>query len=424
MSRYAKQLACLCALVLASALPAPTATADAPGFDGGHLKYFFLLNSFPDDSLFSDYIDSPATDHNGDMRLKFSWQADNVSLVTDYQMVARYGDGVELARQLPPQLLFTDTVLNDDRRLLDLTRTLSDTDNRFVAHRLDRLYINITSRKTVVRIGRQVLSWGNGLLYTPVDIFNPFDPAAVDKEYKNGDDMLYGQYLQQNGNDLQAVWVVKRNNEGKVSDKVDSIALKYHGFIGNGEYDLMLAEHYDDRVYSVGGLGNIAGAIWRGDITLTDTPDRTVPSLVTSLSYSWTAGGHNVSGLAEYFYNGFGQADGDYSPAALAENPELVERFLRGELYTLARHYVALSAMIEASPLWRLTPNLFINASDRSFLAQLVSSYDIMQNLQLLAAINLPVGADGTEYGGIDSTIPGKQLSSDLSLFAQLAWYF
>ncbi|RKZ58514.1 MAG: hypothetical protein DRQ44_14595, partial [Gammaproteobacteria bacterium] len=101
--------------------------------------------------------------------------------------------------------------------------------------------------------------------------------------------------------------------------------------------------------------------------------------------------------------------------------PDLTERLIRGELFTLGRHYVVASAMVEITPLWLLTPNVFINASDASFLAQLVSSYDLKQDWQLLAAISLPVGAAGTEYGGIDSAIPSKQLSTELNLFVQLA---
>ena len=208
------------------------------------------------------------------------------------------------------------------------------------------------------------------------------------------------------------------------SNDVNSIAAKYHGFAGDKEYDLLLAQHYDDNVLAIGGLSDLGGALWRGDITLTDTQTENILSLVTSLSYSWVGWDHNISGVAEYFYNGFGQAGGDYSPAALAANPDLTERIIRGELFTLGRSYVALSAMIEMTPLWLLTPNAFINLSDGSFLAQLVTSHDLKQDLQILAALSLPVGPDGTEYGGIDSGIPDKQLSSGASIFAQLAWYF
>jgi len=418
------------AILICAQLTPALAYADAeektnlPEFKGGHAKYLFLLNTFPENSLFLDFIDTPSIDHNGDLRLKFDWHADNITIATDYQMIAQYGDSIRLSNSLPVNPIIPNRVPSDDFRLFDLTRVISQDDNSVLAHRLDRLTIDITSDNAVARFGRQAVSWGNGLIYTPMDFFNPFDPAAVDKEYKTGDDMLYGQYLQQSGNDLQAVWVIRRNSNGDVSSDVDSVAAKYHGFIGYNEYDLLLAEHYDDKVFGLGGIADIGGAIWRGDITLTHTQTKNVSSLVTSLSYSWTSWGHNTSGVLEYFYNGFGQSDGDYSPAALANNPDLTKRLIRGELFTLGRHYVAASAMVEMTPLWLLTPNVFINASDASFLAQLVSSYDLKQDWQLLAAISLPVGAAGTEYGGIDSGIPGKQLSTSLNLFAQLAWYF
>jgi hypothetical protein len=403
-----------------------TAVADDnyPSFNGGHTKYLFLLNTFPDDSLFNDFVDSPAVDHNGDLRLKFDWRTDKVSLVTDYQLIAQYGDSITLANRLPGAVIIPNPVPNDDNRLFDLTHVISQDHNSILAHRLDRLYIDVTGTNAVARFGRQAVSWGNGLVYTPMDFFNPFDPAAVDKEYKTGDDMLYGQYLQQSGNDLQAVWVIRRDSNGDVSSDVNSVAAKYHGFVDDKEFDLLLAEHYDDTIFGLGGITNLGGAIWRGDITLTDTQTDNVTSLVTSLTYSWMSWGHNISGVLEYFYNGFGQADGDYSPTALANNPDLVERIIRGELFTLGRHYVVASSMVEMTPLWILTPNIFINASDGSFLAQLVSTYDLKQDWQLLAALSLPVGASGTEYGGIDSGITGKQLSTEFNVFAQLAWYF
>ena len=421
MFRYLISLATI--HILSCTLISP-AIAESPKFNGGHTKYLFLLNSFPENTLFRDFVDSPAIDHNGDLRLKFDWSTDKVSLVTDYQLIAQHGDSITLANNLPGSVIITDPVPNDDIRLFDLTHVISQDNNSILAHRLDRRYVDITGSNAVARIGRQAVSWGNGLIFTPMDFFNPFDPAAVDKEYKTGDDMLYGQYLQQSGNDLQTVWVVRRDSNGHVSNDVASIAAKYHGFVGNNEYDLLLAQHYDNNIFAIGGIVNVGGAIWRGDITLTDTKTDNIFSMVTSLSYSWSSWGHNISGIAEYFYNGFGQTNGNYSPAALASNPELVERFVRGELFTLGRHYIAVSAMIEMTPLWLLTPNIFLNASDGSLLAQLVTTYDLKQDWQLLAALSIPAGASGTEYGGIDSDISGKQLSTDLHVFAQLAWYF
>ncbi len=398
--------------------------ADTDGFKGGHLKYRFQINTFPQNSVLNDFADSPIIDHNGNARLLFDWRKDKTSLVADYQLIALYGDSFTLANNLPGSTIIFNPIPNDDNRLFNLSDTVTENNNSAFVQRLDRLYMGYTGDKSVARFGRQAISWGNGLVYTPMDFINPFDPSAIDKEYKTGDDMFYGQYLQNNGNDVQATWVIRRDINGDVSNDVDTLAVKYHGFVANTEYDLLFAQHYNDRIIGIGGITDIGGAIWRGDITFTDTQTDTVTSVVTSLSYSWTSWGHNISGVLEYFYNGFGIANGNYSPDALTSNPDLLERLQRGELFTPGRQYIVASAMVEISPLWILTPNAFINMSDQSFLVQLVSTYDLQQNLQLLAAVGMPVGATGTEYGGIDSGIAGKPLSTEFNLFAQLAWYF
>jgi hypothetical protein len=277
----------------------------------------------------------------------------------------------------------------------------------------------------VMRFGRQAISWGNGMIFNPVDVFNPFDPAAVDKEYKTGDDMAYGQYLFGNGNDLQAVAIVRRNpHNGEVEKEESSLAFKYHGFLGMNEYDLLAAEHFGDQIFAVGGNLGIGGAVWRGDLSWTRTDRDSLLSVVTSLSYSWTWGGRNLSGVLEYYYNGFGQSNGAYAPADLRRNPDLFRRLERGELYNLARHYIGASATIELTPLFLLIPNLFVNLEDPSALMQIVAQYDWKQNVLLLGALNLPLGSDGSEFGGIEAPADGLYYSSGPGVFAQLAWYF
>ncbi len=206
-----------------------------------------------------------------------------------------------------------------------------------------------------------------------MDIFNPFDPTAVDKEYKSGDDMLYGQYLLDNGNDVQAVAVVRRNPvSGDVEQDESSLAVKYHGFLGSNEFDLLAAEHYGQRVIGLGASTDIGGAIWRGDLVWTDTEPGSIMSAVGGVSYSGVTAGHNWTGFLEYYYNGFGQPDGDYSAEGMAGNPGLMHRLARGELFNLGRHYLGVSVMVEVNPLLNVTPNIFVNLSDPSTLAQVV----------------------------------------------------
>jgi hypothetical protein len=202
------------------------------------------------------------------------------------------------------------------------------------------------------------------------------------------------------------------------------LAFKYHGFLGSNEYDLLAARHYGDGLLAAGGAVDLHGAVARGDLTWTDTERDKVLSAVASLSYSWTWGGKNLSGVLEYYYNGFGQPAGRYGLADLARNPDLLARLERGELYSLGRSYLGASATIEATPLLHVTPNLFVNLQDPSALAQVVLQFDLAQEVLLLCALNLPVGPDGSEYGGIEAPVEGTYFSSGASLFAQLAWYF
>jgi hypothetical protein len=313
----------------------------------------------------------------------------------------------------------------DERRLFDLTSVMHDEGKSAWLHRLDRMWTGYSSEKTVVRLGRQAVSWGNGLFYTPMDLVNPFDPAAIDTEYKPGDDMLYLQYLRDSGDDIQVAVVIRRDViDGDVDAGESAIALKYHGFAGETEYDVLIAENYDDTVVALGGVRSLGGAIWRGDVVVTDTVNDTRIQVVTNLSYSWIWAGKNVSGAFEYYFNGFGQRAGRYDPLSLATNADLIAYLTRDQLFTLGRNYIAGSMSIELSALWNLTPTLFANLDDSSALVQWVTQYSLSDDLVFLGSLNLPLGNNGTEFGGIDSGIDGLYLSSGAGIFAQLAYYF
>jgi hypothetical protein len=406
------------------AIAALPAAADTDWSFGGHVKYQFIAIDYPQNSIFQDALGSSAVDNNMETRLKLGARQGRWDFNADYQFIAIHADTLRLAKILPDSSLPVNSVISDDRRWWNLTHSFGDDKTAFV-HRLDRLNVGYTTEKTVWRFGRQAISWGNGMVFTPMDVFNPFDPAAVDKEYKTGDDMLYGQYLFNSGNDFQGVAVIRRNpRTSDVESDQSSLAFKYHGFLGMNEFDLLAAEHFGDQILGVGGIANIGGAVWRGDLTWTKTDIDKVFSAATSLSYSWNWGGKNISGLLEYYYNGFGQKGGAYSADDLLHNPDLLRRLERGELFTLARHYVAASATVEMTPLFLLIPNFFVNLEDPSALAQVVVQYDWRQNLLLLGALNVPIGSDGSEYGGIEAPVEGLYFSTGASLFAQLAWYF
>jgi hypothetical protein len=130
-----------------------------------------------------------------------------------------------------------------------------------------------------------------------------------------------------------------------------------------------------------------------------------------------------MSGALEYHFNGFGQRDGRYDPDSLAGNPDLLARLARGETFTLGRHYLAGSVLVEMTPLWTLTPTVLANVTDPSALLQFVTAFSLSDNMTFLGSLNVPIGPDGSEFGGIE-TGTGLYLASGPGVFAQLAWYF
>jgi len=401
---------CLLLLLLLPTL----ACADLRTEFGGHTKFRVVGQTYPDNSVFRDVVGSDTLDVAAILRLNLKLRSGNWTFDSAYQLLGLQGESLRLFG--PP---------NDDRRLFNLTDVITESGDSAVLQRLDRLWLGYTSEKTVIRIGRQALSWGNGLAYAPMDLVNPFDPASIDTEYKAGDDMAYVQYLQDNGNDLQVAYVARRNLQtGDVDADKATAAVKYHGFAGESEYDLLIARSYGDPVIGLGTSRGIGGAVWSADLVTTDTDRDTYVQLVTNLMYSWTWAGKNMSGAIEYYFNGFGQKDGLYDPLSLASNPDLLVRLTRGELFALGRHYVSGNVMIEMTPLWSVTPTVLINVADPSALLQVVTSYSLSNNMTFLGSINVPIGPNGSEFGGIESGMPDRYLSRGVGVFAQIAWYF
>ncbi len=289
----------------------------------------------------------------------------------------------------------------DDRRLLDLTYVLTDEDDTKVLHRLDRLNIGYNGDKVVFKLGRQAVSWGNGFAFNAMDIFNPFQPTEIDKDYKSGDDMLYSQYLTQSGNDWQLIILPRRDEKEKIEEEASSYALKFQGIYGFGELNLLMARHYSDQLLGVGFSRSLADLLWRMDFTLTKLADDSyTPTIVTNLDYSWVLLEKNFYGYLEYYHNGFGV---DRNEMAIS-SPDLSQRLARSELFTKGKDYLAFGLQIELHPLLRIDPAFIFNLHDSSGLCNFTLQYDWLENLSLKLNAIVPLGDEDSEFNGSYST--------------------
>jgi hypothetical protein len=398
---------------------------------GGYLKGKTRVSWPSDNSYLSAVSNSPLLDGNTEFRLKNTTNfGQRFSLETHYESILAGGDTRSRSSQLAqvdPYLgayaLAQTRPVDDRRRLMDLT-AISQGDGYVFTNRLDRLVLTYKPDWGFVRVGRQAVTWGNGMLFTPLDIFDPFAPTDIEREYKIGEDMLSVQVPSQWG-EFQFLGVARRDAlTHSVQLNQSSFAGKWHKGLGKVDLDLMAARHFSDDVIGFGSSQPVRGAAWRLDATWTflgdDSRRAGYLALVTNIDYSWVWRSKNFYGYAEFYFNGLGT--NDYSLASL--DPALVARLLRSEMFTIGRYYADGMLQVELHPLLNVYISSIVNLHDPSGVLQPRGIWSITTDLQLTFGANMVWGKPGTEFGGIE--IPTTQYTNRAAagVFLWLSYYF
>lgn len=416
----------------APAEPVASAVFPTPEMEwGGHIKVYTRA-MFPSSGTAYEAVGlSPNYDGFGEFRLNnTTFFGDAVYTEVSYEAVAGGGgtrkDGEELKELYPD--LFGDGLFgppNDDRRFFDLTHVIHEGDSTMSYHRLDRAMVSFTQNFGEIRLGRQAVTWGNGFTFNPMDLFNPFSPTDLERDYKMGDDLALVQFPVNNV-DVEFIYVVRRDPDtGETGLDENSLGTKLHFFAGDTEMDVMVTRHYEDMITGIGAVGYLGGAAWRCDLTGTflkeDSRGRSAyASAVANMDYSWIWLDKNLYGYIELYYNGL--SDADYTDHF--SDPAISERIARGELFALGRFYASASLNLEVHPLVNTYVTPILNLNDGSGILMPRVVYDYSDNIRLTVTGSFSWGGGNTEYGGYD--IPGTSFDyqpSD-SISAWATWYF
>jgi len=402
---------------------------------GGRLRILGSVSSYDDDTIFAAVQNDPYYDGAADFRLtNVTYLNPRLYFAIDYEAILSGGDARRVQNEL--QSLLPDTIpddfiiirgpVTDELRFFDLTKTISEGNRYILYNRLDRLALTLEPEWGMVRIGRQAVTWGNGFLFNPMDLFNPFAPTQIDRDYKIGDDMVYTLYSLGQTGDFQLLYVPRRDLEsGNVEWNQSSLAGKLHFAVATTEFDVMAAAHYGDFVTGFGSRGYLGDAAWRLDATWTfllqeDSDQDGYLSLVANMDYSWVWWRKNFYGFIELYFDGLGEEN--YSEAIT--NQALVERIVRGEIFTLGRKYLSGSVKVELHPLFNVFLTSINNIADPSGIFQPYAVWDLTKSFQLTFGGTIPWGGSETEFGGF--TMPGTefQFQPSVNAFLWLTYYF
>ena len=197
----------------------------------------------------------------------------------------------------------------DAHRLLDMTWQ-TDTGRRHQwGHRIDRMSVQWQQADWSVTLGRQAVSWGSGIVFQPLDPFNPFAPTAVDRDYKNGDDLVLVERLLPNGHDLQLLHVMRRDDRQQLRSRVSSTATKWHGYLFDSEFELIAASHYDQDFVGLSIRQPLGPAVVRTDLAWREglqSGDRWRLLGIVNADVAFPIRDRMAYVFAEYFYNDFG----------------------------------------------------------------------------------------------------------------------
>ncbi|GAB6093965.1 hypothetical protein JCM14469_02170 [Desulfatiferula olefinivorans] len=391
---------------------------------GGQVKARGVYSRFDEGSVWTVFGDEAGTDQDLSLRLTDTVRlADRVSAEIHYEALWAGGRTHETRKRLAAALsgLILAGNEEDDRRLMDLSRTIDEGDDWTLGHRLDRLSLAVRGDRAQCRIGRQALTWGSGLIFNPMDVFNPFAPTDTVRDYKIGDDMAVLS-VRSNGQGETDLVVVPRRDEasGRLEGDQSSAALRHHLLLDGMEVTVLGAVHYDEPLTAVGLSRSLGQAMVRSDLVWTRAGGENPLSLVINLDGSFTAFGKNVYGLIEYYHSGLGHHDAENSLA----DRELLIRAARGELFVPGRNYLGGAVQIELHPLVSFHTTLIVSADDGSSVVLPRLVWDAGSNLRIEGGMALYRGGTNTAFGGIALPVLPYTTRAPDTLTLTGTWYF
>lgn len=381
-------------------------------------------DDYSSQSVLFPVIGESAFNRSAELRLMTNYRTGANQFTLHYEGV---GSISELATVDLPEGLdtFSAGIPDDRRRVMDLSSQFAGDEERLAYHRLDRLFWRHDTDWGSLTLGRTAITWGNGLVFNPMDLFNPFAPTDVERDYKLGDDLVLLDLYPADWNgglDWQVLMVPRRDPlTWSLRADQSSLALKTHFFVGDVEWDLLASLHYDEPVLGFGRVGTIGSAVWRTDATVTFAKSgHTYFSAVANIDRSWTLGGLNWYGSLEFHYNSIGTN----RYAFILTETELLNRLERGELYTIGRSYFSPSLQVELHPLVNLYLAGIVNLEDPSGVLLPRLTWSIRQNLELTLGSNVMIGPAGTEFGGLPLPLTENVLESPDRIYLWLKGWF
>ncbi len=306
----------------------------------------------------------------------------------------------------------TSVATGDTRRFFDLTKDSFGGGDIAGATEIDRFNLRWDRPGFRMVAGRQAITWGVNYFWPVLDLFAPFAPQRIDRDYKPGVDALRFTVPV---DDFSEIEVIAAGQGARTPDDLSLASMgRFHADLGEGastvDFGYMVGGFHRDFVLGGFFSADVRGTGLRGEVSWTSPgcdPESAHPVFGCGDFWRLTVG---VDGLltprltliGEASWNGFGAGDpADYTRLAEAD------RVRRGEVVSLGRRYAGLSLAWQAHPLLTVTGAVLANRDDGSALFQPGVAWSVSDSVTWTAGLIASTGRGvrdgvlGSEYGAV-----------------------
>ena len=285
--------------------------------------------------------------------------------------------------------------------LLDLDWTLNEKENLIWRENLYRAYARAKAGPVDAVVGRQRVAWGQGRLWNPTDVINPYNPLSVERDERPGSDAADLKWSPTGLSFLEGVYVPRRKAEW-----ADSLLLgRARINRWQTDWDFLGGKRADERIVGMDQASQLFEGSLRSELAYFFGSDRRRDFArgVVSYDYSFSFS-RPLYALAEYFYNGIGEKDA-------ADEPRVP--LLPGDQPFLGRDYLGLGTSWDLTALWTAECYAIVNLDDGSAFLGPRLRWQPVSDLELTAGYQAFAGPARSEFGR----------ARDIG-FGQVQWYF
>ena len=263
-------------------------------------------------------------------------------------------------------------------------------------HRLYRAAVTLTRGEIDLKLGRQRIAWGTGRFWSPLDMLNPVNPLALEREERVGVDAAL---LEAKLGPLSRASLVYAPAPDRGSP---SRAVQWHGNASGVDTSLVAGRLLGLDIVGMDLATQIGDAGIRGEVArLRPRGGPAFNRLMVGADYA-LANGLTLS--AELYYNGAGSRDpAGYDIAGLGS----------GRVTNLATRYTGLYAAYEITPLLKWVTYVVVNGDDRSRAVDSRLAWSWRSDLELVIGLQRFSGTESSEYARMPN-----------AAFAQLQWFY